>query len=59
MFTKDQKQLLQGSKILFRKMLKFAGFLGVAHLFWQATFNGQRYAFLSEVRWTRTLNTNF
>jgi hypothetical protein len=39
-------------------MLKFAGLLGVAHFFWQATFNGQRYAFVSEGRWTRILNTN-
>jgi hypothetical protein len=27
-------------------------------IFWQATFNGQCYAFVSEVWWTHTLNTN-
>jgi hypothetical protein len=46
-----------GFKIIFRKMLKCAGFLGVAYFFGRP-LNGQRYAFVSEVRWTRTLNTN-
>jgi hypothetical protein len=50
--------LYAGFKIIFRKMLKFAGFLACGLLFWQATFNGQRFAFVSEVRWTCTLNTN-
>jgi hypothetical protein len=30
-------------------MLKFAGFLGVAHFFGRLLFNGQRYPFVSEV----------
>jgi hypothetical protein len=48
-----------GLKIIFRKILKFAGFLGVADFFGRLLLMFmQRYAFVSEVRWTRTLNTN-